>query len=68
MSPYERLYKAAHDYKLLEVLSSACFVLLQPHEYTKFDPYARVFFFLGYWIKHKGYCYYDPMSNCIHIS
>ena len=68
MSPYERLYKEAPDYTSLKVFGSACFVLLQPHEYTKLEPRARVCFFLGYGIEHKGYRCWDPISNRIRIS
>lgn len=45
-----------------------CFVLLQPHEYTKLEPRARLCCFLGYGTEHKGYQCWDPISQCIHIS
>ncbi|KAJ4717076.1 Retrovirus-related Pol polyprotein from transposon TNT 1-94 [Melia azedarach] len=52
-SPYERLYGAPPNYSLLKVFDCVCFVLLQPHDYTKLEPQARLCCFLGYGIKHK---------------
>ena len=53
---------------MFKVFGSACFVLLQPHEYTKLEPRARLCYFLGYGIKHKGYRCWDPLSKCLRIS
>ena len=53
---------------MLKVFRSACFILLQPHEYTKLEPIARLCCFLGYGIEHKGYRCWDPLSKCLRIS
>jgi hypothetical protein len=42
VSPFERLYLTAPDYNSLKVFCCACFVLLQPDEYTKLEPHARL--------------------------
>lgn len=39
-SPYEWLYGTLPDYDSLYASGCACFVLLQPHEYTKLEPRA----------------------------
>jgi hypothetical protein len=46
VSPFERLYLTTPDYKSLKVFGCACSVLLQPHEYTKLEPHARLCCFL----------------------
>ena len=68
ISPFERLYNHPLDYHILKVFGSGCFVLLQPHEYTKLEPQARLCCFLGYGTKHKCYCNWDPLSKCLRIS
>lgn len=68
VSPFEHLYLTTPDYKSLKVFGCACFVLLQPHEYTKLEPRARLCRFLGYGTKHKGYRCWDPISQRIRIS
>ena len=35
ISPFERLHNHPLDSNMLKVFASTCFVLLQPHEYTK---------------------------------
>ncbi|KAK4384587.1 Retrovirus-related Pol polyprotein from transposon TNT 1-94 [Sesamum angolense] len=57
-----------HDYHMLKVFGSACFVLLQPHEYTKLESRERICCFLGYGIEHKGYRYWDPISKRLRMS
>lgn len=47
---------------------SACFLLLQPHEYTKLEPRAHLCCFLGSVIEHEGYRCWDPISHHILIS
>ena len=37
-TPYERLFGSPPDYHHLRSFGSACFVLLQPHEYNKLEP------------------------------
>ncbi|CAJ2654890.1 unnamed protein product [Trifolium pratense] len=68
VSPFERLYLTTPDYKTLKVFGCACFVLLQPHEYTKLEPRARLCCFLGYGTEHKGYRCWDPISQRIRTS
>jgi hypothetical protein len=68
MSPFERLHQVSPDYTSLKVFGCACFVLLQPHEYTKLEPSARLCYFLGYGSEHKGYHCWDPISQHIRVS
>ena len=35
VSPFKRLHNHPLDYHMLKVFGSTCFVLFQPHEYTK---------------------------------
>ena len=37
VSPFESLYHTPPDYSSLKVFGCACFVLLQPYEYTKLE-------------------------------
>jgi hypothetical protein len=59
VSPFEHLYLTAPNYNSLNVFGCACFVLLQPHEYTKLEPRTRLCCFLGYGTIHKGYRCWD---------
>jgi hypothetical protein len=68
MSPFELLSQASPDYTFLKVFGCACFFLLQPHEYTKLEPRARLCSFLGYGSEQKGYPCWDPISQRIRIS
>ena len=68
VSSFERLYLTTPNYNSLKVFGCACFVLLQPHEYTKLEPRARLCCFLGYGTEHKGYRCWDPISQRIRIS
>jgi len=68
VSPFERLDLTTPNYNSLEVFGCACFVLLQPHEYTKLEPRARLCCFLGYGTEHKGYRCLDPIYQRIRIS
>ena len=68
ISPFERLYNTAPDYNSLKVFGCVCFVLLQPHEYTKLEPRARLCCFLGYGTEHKGYRCWDPISKRVRTS
>jgi len=68
VSPFERLYLTTPDYKSIKVFCCVCFVLLQPHEYTKLEPRARLCCFLGYGTEYKGYRCWDPISQRIRIS
>ena len=47
-TPYERLFGSPPNYHLLRSFGSACFILLQPHEYNKLEPRSRLCCFLGY--------------------
>ena len=65
---YERLFGSPSDYHHLCSFSSACFVLLQPHEYNKLEPRSRLCCFLGCGETQKGYQCYDPVSYRLRIS
>ena len=67
-TPYERLFGPPPDYHHLRSFSSACFVLLQPHEHNKLEPRSRFCCFLGYGETQKGYRCYDPVSHCLRVS
>uniref|UniRef100_A0A151UDP3 Retrovirus-related Pol polyprotein from transposon TNT 1-94 n=1 Tax=Cajanus cajan TaxID=3821 RepID=A0A151UDP3_CAJCA len=67
-TPFECLFGTPPSYESLRVFGCACFVLLQPHEYTKLQPRARLCCFLGYGTEHKGYRVWDPISQRIRIS
>ena len=54
-TPYEWLFGSPSDYHHLCSFGSACFVLLQPHEHKKLEPWSRLFCFLGYDETQKGY-------------
>ena len=62
-TPYERLFGSPSDYHHLRSFSSACFVLLQPHEHNKLEPRSRLCCFLRYGETQKGYRCYDPVSH-----
>ena len=62
-SPYEHLYGSLPHYEVLWVFGCAFFVMLQPHERTKQEPRARLYYFLGYGIPGKGYRCWDPISK-----
>ena len=66
--PYECLFGSPSDYHHLRSFSSACFVLLQPHEHNKLEPQLRLCCFLGYGETQKGYRCYDLASHRLHIS
>ena len=67
VSPFERLYSTTPDYKLLKVFGCACFVLLQPHGYSKLEPRACLCCFLSYGTEHNSYRCWDPISQRIRI-
>ena len=67
-TPYERLFGSPPDYHHLHSFGSACFVLLQPHEHNKLEPWSRLCYFLGYSKTQKGYQCYDPVSHRLRIS
>jgi len=67
-SPYEHLYGTPPDYTNLRTFGCVCFVLLQPHEYNKLEPRARLCCFLEYGLEHKGYSCWDPISKRVRIS
>lgn len=67
VSPFELLYHTTPNYNLLKVFGVACFILLQPYEYTKLEPRAHLCF-LGYGIEHKGCRCWDPISQRIYVS
>ena len=57
-TPYECLFGSPSDYLHLRSFSSACFILFQPHEHNKLEPWSRLCCFLGY----------DPISHHLRIS
>ena len=61
--PYEWLFGTAPNYSLLKVFGSVCFVLLQPHECTKLQPYSQLCCFLGYGLEENRYRCYDPVAK-----
>ena len=67
-TPYERLFGSPPDYRHLCSISSACFVLLQPHEHNKLEPRSRLCCFLGYGETQKGYRCYDLVSHRLRVS
>ena len=67
-TPYEHLFGSPSNYHHLRSFSSACFVLLQPHEYNKLEPRSRLCCFLGYDKTQKEYWCYDPVSHCLYVS
>ena len=67
-TPYECLFGSSPDYHHLRFFSSACFILLQPHEHNKLEPRSRLCCFLGYGETQKGYRCYDLVSHRLHIS
>uniref|UniRef100_A0A2N9IQN3 CCHC-type domain-containing protein n=1 Tax=Fagus sylvatica TaxID=28930 RepID=A0A2N9IQN3_FAGSY len=68
VSPFEHLYGTPPSYSSLRNFGCACFVLLQPHEYSKLEPQSRLCYFLRYGIEHKGYHCWDPISQRLRIS
>ena len=67
-TPYKRLFGSPPDYHHLRFFSFACFVLLQPHEHNKLEPWSRLCCFPGYNKTQKEYRYYDPVSHRYRIS
>ena len=62
-TPYEHLFGLPPDYYHIRSFGFACFVLLQPHEYNKLEPWSRLCCFLGYGETQKEYRCYDPISH-----
>nr|POE82970.1 retrovirus-related pol polyprotein from transposon tnt 1-94 [Quercus suber] len=62
-TPYKRLFRSPLDYHHLRSFGSACFVLLQPYEHNKLEPWLRLCCFLGYGKTQKRYRCYDPVSH-----
>ena len=67
-TPYECLFGSPLDYHHLCSFSSACLVLLQPHEHNKLEFRSRLCCFLSYDETQKGYRCYNPASHRLHIS
>ena len=67
-TPYEHLFGSTLDYHHLRSFGSACFILLQPHEYNKLEPWSRLCCFLSYGETQKGYRCYDLVSHRLRIS
>ena len=60
---YEHLFRSPLDYHHLHSFGSTCFILFQPYEHNKFEPWSRLCCFLGYGKTQKGYQCYDPISH-----
>ena len=67
-TPYEHLFGSPPDHHHLHSFGSACFVLLQPHEHNKLEPWLRLCCFLDYGETQKRYRCYDPVSHRLRIS
>ena len=65
---YECFFRSSPDYHHLRSFGSACFILLQLHEYNKPEPRSRLCCFLGYDETQKGYRCYDPVSHRLRMS
>ena len=55
-------------YSSLQVFGCACFVLFQPHEHSKLEPWCWLCYFLWYVIEDKGYRCWDLISQCLRIT
>ena len=67
-TPYECLFGSPPDYHHLRSFGSACFVLLQWHEYNKLESRSRLCYFIGYGKTQKGHRCYDFVSHHLRIS
>jgi hypothetical protein len=68
ISPFEKLFSRALDYKFLKVFGCACFPNLRPYNSHKFSLKSKQCVFLGYSSHHKGYKYYHHESDPMYIS
>ena len=67
-TPYERLFGSPPNYHHLRSFGSAYFILLQPYEHNKLEPWSRLCCFLGYGETQKGYRCYDPVFYHLRVS
>ena len=67
-TPYKRLFRSPPNYHHLRSFGFAFFVLLQPHEHNKLEPWSRLCCFLDYDETQKGYQCYDPISHHLRVS
>lgn len=68
LSPLEKLFNHAPDYKKLRVFGCTCYVLLPRSEYSKIDAKSVKCVFLGYSESQKGYRCYDWERKRLRIS
>ncbi|KAL8130930.1 hypothetical protein AgCh_007017 [Apium graveolens] len=68
ISPLEKLFKYAPDYRKLRIFGSTCYVLLPRSEYSKIDSKSAKCIFLGYSESQKGYRCYDWENKRMRIS
>jgi len=54
-SPYQLLFHKEPDYKFFKTFGCACYPLLRPYNFKKFDFKSSLCIFLGYNNIHKGY-------------
>ena len=64
---YECFFGSPLDYHHLCSFSSACLILLQPHEHNKLESRSRLCCFLDYGETQKGYRCYNPTSHRFRI-
>ena len=64
---YECFFGSPLDYHHLCSFSSACLILLQPHEHNKLESQSRLCCFLDYGETQKGYRCYNPTSHRFRI-
>lgn len=68
VSPLEKLFKHAPDYRNLRVFGCTCYVLLPRSEYSKIDAKSVKCIFLGYSESQKGYRCYDWEGKRMRVS
>ena len=67
-SPFQKLYHRHPDYSGLWVLGCQCFPTLQHQGGSKFVTKTYPCVFIGYSLKHKGYCCLEPKTKWVYIS
>lgn len=67
-SPFQKLYHRHPDYSGLQVLGCQCFPTLQHQGGSKFVTKTYPCVFIGYSLKHKGYCCLEPKTKWVYMS
>lgn len=68
LSPYQKLFNAAPDYKFLWIFGCACFLWLHPYVNDKLQPRSKCCVFIGYASNFKGYRCLDRSTGRVYIS